>query len=693
MPKSGTKRSSKPRSTHKSQKSKSRIAQQVKVSVGRGFFSSQFNSYLFIEAVMELIMNAFDWDATELIVQSSKDSITFTDNGVGMDENNRTAFCCINHSTAKSAGKLGKFDTGTKKLLFSHGGLVEVWTVPVDDPDNVYYFSLNSDSYEDMIWDGNKQITIEVWPKSQDWPSPFDHGSVIRYSQFKLTKGILSGEILRDAISARVASSRYHQIWVDGQTLEQREIHAKPFLMTEQDPRLGKITVELYRPTNRRQRDTVSLGALDIGMCKISDFKELIGSKDAARLPSVFSFQDVCGLLLFEGLSQFRAESSKTFDPRLNDSGLVELIIQFLIRIEERVRETLGLTRVQQDSEAFDSAVKVVYEVCHKAFNPGNEAPPVDNTPGQHNPDEDDADPDGPRPRNREPIKLYKPRREFSFGEKVVIRCGTNPKYVGDDEKVQWHIDLKSVADYEISKDTRTATLTIGNNPGSFSISASVIDKPSLIASQSYEVVAVRRMHLHSSTFHSKAGHLIIMTIHNSDLTSGQLCWQATGGTLASQMGARNDYTCGLIPGTFKVKVWDKNNPKISDEATIYIEHSEKRIRIREHWFRIQTFNLRAADASNDQMVFFREGTTTHDICVDSGAPTYMFATQQSSLAAMLLREIAYGYPKFVWSQLQEHGHETFNPDGLLQLMRNWEHEGSIILEELSRQLPKTDRS
>ncbi len=670
------------------------MTEQIIPEIGRGMVRNQFKDYRFIESVMELVMNAWDWGATELIIQSSKDSITFTDNGIGMDENNRHAFCCLNLSTACSEGKLGRFDTGTKKLLFSHGCVVEVWTVPQNDPDHVYYFSLSSDDYEDQIWD-KKPVSVKCMAKKdKTWTSPFNQGSIIRYSRFQHTRDISTGEILRDAISARVASSRYAQIWVDGQTLEKREILAKPFLLTEQDPRLGKITLELYRPAKRRQKDQVSVGALDIGICRLTDFMDLLSSKDADRIPSVYRFHQVCGLILFEALSEFRAESSKSFDPRLNESGLVELILQFLCRHENRVRETLGLTQEQQNTEAFDSAARVVIEACDRAFNPEGTIPPGDNgyKPSDPTSPTEDAE-DLPQPKHYPAISLRLPRHEFSLGEKFQVDCLTVKKYVSEHEKIRWHFDKKSVADCEISSDTRSVVITLGRNLGTFNISASVVDKPDLIATERYRVVAKRRMHLHSNEFHQKAGLPLLLTIHNSDLTSGNIAWEATGGQLENTTGLRNTYQCGFTPGTYRVKVWDKQNPSLSDEATIIIEHGQKLIKIRDHWFRLQTFNLKAANSGDEGMVFFREGTKVHDICVDCGHITYQFASQHAALTALLLKEIAFGYPRFVWLRLQDHGQDVFSTHAMTDLMHSWENQGSVIMEELSQQLSSGNKS
>jgi hypothetical protein len=204
----------------------------IQGKIGRNFLKQIFGGKKFMGCLSELFKNSRDWQANLIIITTGPDKtcMKIVDNGCGMGAKNRDAYASINaDDIARGPRQSGKFDTGSKFMLFSHADVV-VLTAPEEEPDKVYCFELEPDSYSQKVLT-SQSILSEILPKNKEtWPYPFSYGTELTYKfRNPRSKSILRGQDLAAELSAILPLKLMKAITVDGLPLPEKKIVGEKF--------------------------------------------------------------------------------------------------------------------------------------------------------------------------------------------------------------------------------------------------------------------------------------------------------------------------------------------------------------------------------------------------------------------------------------------------------------------------------
>lgn len=627
----------------------------IQARIGEGFLQRVFGGKSFIHCLRELIKNCRDWGASHiLIITAVRSEVRIIDDGSGMDAGNRSAFCSINTTTATGPRQAGRFCTGTKQMLFSQADQVTVRTAPQDEPDAVYVFTLTREKYEQLVLTNGSIGPERLLKNAETWPHEFPFGTDITYVLHDPSrKSILRGSKLGEELASMLPMHYGDIVTIDDDRLPAKQIEGQPFSEVSQTAQLGEVTLEVYRPKQRRGEEGLLLTAVEIGEVPIENLSRVLPPELRSMIPLVFLHPGVCGTLRAEFLKDHVNEDRFTFGASVADDPRVRMLLRHLVELAPRVEQRLKLRlSAQAESEAGERLLEDMARQLTRYYQDRGAVPPEpiitdDGTPA---PFDDDG-----TPSERPAMQLVLPRREFAIGEEIIVEARLRPDLIEQhkDEEVRWYTDRSHAKTSRV--ESRRVTLT-ATELGHGVISA---DLPgTTIATQThYDVVAQRVFQItdpHATV--SIGGTLVIMT-KNHDLLDDDPTWQLDGPGELKAEGRRAIFRAREL-GHVVVRAQDPNDSSVfaTCDVTI-IGRSRQLMCIRGHWF-----EYRFSVVENGQPVVIVRGDRVHRLMVNADCPGYKAAKGRSATGDFLRLIIAGEFARFITFVLETRDLSEIDP-------------------------------
>lgn len=642
---------------------------EIKSGIGTGYFEQQYGGMKFMPCLIELLKNSLvDWGGSHVYITTSDLNVfTIRDDGVGMNRANQAAFISLNESTARAIrDAAGKFGSGTKGFLYSFSIGCKVITA---NSGKVYNFSVLTKEVEKLLLSQGKIKSTEEKQNSSNWVFDSKNGTQITY-QLKPEAKILRGKKLGIELAKRLPRQMARKIFIDGQPLPDKPSKVPPFVLSEDDPYLGLVYIELD-PSSGHSDQLLFSGGI-IGEVTMPSFMEALGDK-RILIPELFSLGMVTGTISAGYLKEFANPDRASFHPTLGDDQRTMRLLELLSQQIPAIMQQLGLKDPR--AKGLGNLNEIIEDIIARA---GQQYDPVK---AKKTGVEETTSPPPTRVGhgNRRPIKIELDRNEFEIGETITATVTLSESIKSDrevsEEDVSW--DVSGSLSRESRKKFVGETIQLtANKLGCGYVSAALAQGTALETSTSYLVVAQgeRKLRLNPQIVRAEEGKAITIMAVNGDKISGKPKWSIHGGRAeaffeTSELRARfmsNNH------GDYEITLRDSADPNNRSVCKIEVFDSKKRLQIRDQLFEIHFFDFGTTEGPVE---IRRQGGNSHIMQLNTTHPATLAAESQSSLAQFLRDAIAHEFGRFWVFELSPDDYEELTSQTLARTMQTmaWE--------------------
>ena len=627
---------------------------QIPILVKKGYQRKALSTMGFVPSIIELLKNALDHNAPRIFIDTDRESITVRDNGTGMGEKEREAFIQLGVSTAGEKDH-GQFGSGGLRCIHSIAREVQVVTYPEEDPNHIYKFRIDVDSYEV----GQHVLVEDEVRTDENWPHE-SYGSQIRLvfvdpSKQSIRRGNSLARELSNLLSERVTP----KILVDGNRLPARVEIGSWSNLELSDPDLGMNYLEVWRLEGKQKRGTVLAGAGDIPEVPIQKLLEHVGEGDV-QLHPVYTVPGVRGVFSWPVLRKYASEQRTSFSDSLGTDPRLRKLILLLNSYAPAVMASLQL-HIRQAS-ADDEGATVVRDMIHEVTRHYSPEGVTDNKgPGEtitkrRGPQRGPSKPKGP-------LVISVNRSQYRPGELITIKAELNAK--GSEyttQNLRWLLDDAMATPTSKSRDQME--LVAGDEYGRGTVRAE-IPGSQISAVASYTIVESRRLEIVMPAITAYVGEDVHINIRNTDLLEGrEPVWrvEGPGQIVVEGKGHRVKFSSDET-GTSTVRVHDPGKPESDSLCVVTVLAAENRredlMVIRDHRFTHQVFT--ANTQLGTPFVTLLPGRAgvheAHFHVSDSG---YQKAHKEGRVTGYFLQSLAHAYGIFL-ERLQDQENSSYD--------------------------------
>lgn len=311
-------------------------------------------------------MNSNDHGATQIWLtvggRGADYSLTFLDDGIGMNKERRARFMDLGFTNEASKG-YGYQGLGTKRMDadFAH---CKVETMAVEEPGKLWTWEFDFDTLIALLADESASpisyyceeartpTEVAALAARIGLPAGKATGTRITLTQSREehVSPRFTAETLRKSWAERLDPWVAKKIMVNGLPLRERLIHGSTIEWDDSQARgsskLGLVRVRLYVPKNRSDRDEFNIGAVG-PICSWQQFiKEHV--PDELWSDDLHVLGEVFGCIYCDGLKRFIAASRDNFEVRLSTSEVLQEFLQYLlVHVVPEVRKVVGEVKEQ----------------------------------------------------------------------------------------------------------------------------------------------------------------------------------------------------------------------------------------------------------------------------------------------------------------------------------------------------------
>lgn len=623
----------------------------VEANFGDGFLQQIFGGKSFIHCVVELLKNSRDWGAGAIsITTSDRTRFVIFDDGRGMNRANRNAFVSINMTTAGGPRQAGRYDTGTKKMLFSQATHVRVLTAPEEEPDSVYAFDVATDEYERLVLSKGTITPRRMRKNATSWPYQSRFGTEITYTLREPSRtGVLRGERLGAELAARLPRKFRGIVSVDGADFPEKQIFGRVFEATEQHPALGEVALELYRPRHRRQEEDLLLTAVEVGDAPLGYLYRLLPDRLREEFPVVFLLPAVCGTIAAAFLWRYVNEDRRTLDPKIADDPHTVQLVRFLARFAPAVQRALEIKMSEGGgAEDGDAEVRELASVCNRRYAKGKGPGDSELEDGAEN-----APPEGPDPVCPDPAISTHCRGEVEVGERFEVTARLRKNLEGEHgNTLRWYTGRSNA---KLENEQHGKVTLVAQRIGHASVQVDLPGTP-YSARAYYEVVAERVFRLSATHAQIRVGAEMILTAVNWDKLpgDGELHWEVAGSACAIGVEGKRITVRGVRNGIAKIIARSKSDSRASAECEItVVGREQEQLCIRGHWFAYRTVDVEGKE--HEQPAAMMRGSKVHALIFNRSAPGYEEALKRGTLLQFLMLATAQEFARFAYFDLGDY--------------------------------------
>lgn len=624
----------------------------IQPTIGKGLFPEIFGGEPFMKCVVEMVKNCEDWDANDIFIYTNiaKNLFRIVDNGTGMNKANRNAFSSVNATTAHDPRQSGHFCTGTKKMLYSQATEVTVRTVSTEEPNYVYIFTLNTDTYEEILFNKGDIKQKKLKKTKENWCYDFPYGTEISYVLRDPRRStIIRNERLAKECAARLPRKYESKVRVNNNFIPEKEIIGEALQISLNHLQLGEVSLEIYRPAKKASGEELLLTGSNIGEVPIINLSRLI--KDIGEdIPGVYLLKEVCGTIIIPFFKYYAKEDRFVFKDSIADDPLMIHFIRLLqdcaTEVEKKLKLQISFKNVESGSHKI---MDKLAQSCNKKY--GIKPPETmkrgesDNEKLEADP-ENKSDPDNPNSKVALSISEIN-RKEHELGELIVIkpkiRKDIRKKYKVGIKDIVWHLDRANAE--LVEQDEKSVTFK-AKNIGQSKISADIKGLP-YFASVPYDIVAQRIFKISIPAINTTIGRTAPVITRNSDKIEGNLIWEMEGGSGELTPQGKRAIFKAVTDGVFIVKAYDSANPKREAFCEISVTGKPKNlICIRGEWFEYSHLINKEGDLKPVDMRFNGHGAI-HPLFINQNAPGYEKAYEDGVLNLYLAQAIAVEFASF----------------------------------------------
>ena len=493
----------------------------IKFQAGKDLFRKKFGGKRLSTALRELIKNCRDYDGRNIQINIGADYLEVIDDGIGMDESRRNAFCSAAISTSDQDKQSGKFGTGSKMMLYLANG-VEVMTKTHSDS-GVIYFKLDTEKYQSQVL-GGAEITPTVLPANQ-WAEEHSTGTKLRYDfSGKASSHLKKLDRIAEELSQELPMVVLDAISFNGKSLPAKQLKGKPIREEFHDDKLGWISLEVYTlKGGTKANNGIFLSSTGMPEVSFARFYNLLPVQLRLVIPDLYlNMADMSGVITCRNLfGPFINEDRESFQENIADADLTKYFIHLLHKKEEEIRTMLGLQKHQGDKN-IEQVIQDLFERSEKAYGKvlgsgeDHEKSPTDSF-------------------ETKPMRIHGAKLQYEPGQKVELsvvidydKCDVNPK------DLQWLTASSGLKEIKISSDNLRLTGIAEKTFGWRSLS---VTAGPLSAQTHYEIVVGLRPYLSANTMSITVGREYKLTVHNTDLIESKISWRMTGNGKVQVLG------------------------------------------------------------------------------------------------------------------------------------------------------------
>jgi len=628
---------------------------QVRARIGKGFIKRVLGGMAFIACIRELIKNSRDWGASTIWINTStRTEFTITDDGSGMNAENRDAFVSLNTSTAGGARQAGQFCTGAKRFLYSQAEWVRVVTATEETPDKVIIFEVTTEEHEEIVTSGGT-IPIEVLDKNAEtWPYNHRFGTQITFGLRKhhraaIKRGADLATKLSNVLSWKFASTEI--VRVDDQPLPPREIVGTVYAAQEEHRQLGEVSLEIFRPKKRAPDDDLLLTNLEIGEVPFKNLFMHLPTDLASRVPAVYLDKRVCGTIVLPLIRKYANEDRQTLRQDVGADRKINHFIRLLEMHADGVRRHLRLE--PEKAASHGDGAEEVHRVARgfaAAYGSSSKPDGAQQGTGLLDPNPNPKNPSTPRP-----LSLSSPR-QVAVGETFEVTATFAAETHSVDE-LSWKVRGPGTSDIE---ETDSGLRGTASTTGRVTVTAD-LPGSAVSARTSFEIVNERQLELSNTSAVIQLGETLALNVRNADTAQGNIAWSHTGvGSLdrKPQSAVFEATSVGLA----QVSMWDSSSPKDRHDCMITVRGKPRdMLCIRGHWFEYQVLTV-----GGQRPIMMVRGAEVHRLVVNTRNEAYVAAAaadDPGTLQNFLLNAIAHEFVAFELFKLKAEGAETVRAD------------------------------
>jgi hypothetical protein len=617
----------------------------VEAGIGDEFFLKIFGENRFVPCIVEIVKNSRDCGAQNVMIAcEQKDRIVVIDDGEGMGPENQSAFISVDRSTRRGSAMFG---TGAKSFIFSQTKSFVIRTVFAERPREVCIIECTIEELNRILRTAGS-LNATYQPKtSKNWPYQANTGTEITF-MFNDPKrtAILRGQELAEALSARLPMKFGNILRVDGKVIPEKVVIGDVFHETIEDPNLGEVTFEVYRPESRKSADdALLLGSGELGEVPIVDFKLSIHPLLRDRIPSTYLLRnDVCGFISVPFLRAYAKEDRKSVSARIADEPKVAKLIDLLRRVEPRIKKCLklesGSNEPNYEGTVQDIACLLRYVYGQTLVEKKSVLPDQGIV--------EEADREG-TVSSRAPfmLRLTKRRREYAVGETIDVILEVDSKFADNHDlaKLRWSVTDEILTDLKVAG--RGAVLRAGK-VGSGKIIVDLPDTPHS-AMVNVTVVKDRKIRFAKQREVVTQGDVLTLKLRNTDVLKGdRVLLHASGRNPVAQTDALDSVTFRAdIVETAIVTAVDSKDARHTASCEIEVlPRTVEVLLIRNNKFLISS--LSGISSERQSTVSIIPGDDTHQMYINLSNEHAVTASQKGDLRTFLILAIGHAVAKFI---------------------------------------------
>lgn len=632
---------------------------ELRSKIGMGFFEQLYGGMKFMPCLIELLKNSLvDWGASHVYITMTDTTFTIRDDGVGMNRANQAAFISLNESTAKALRDAsGKFGSGTKGFLYSFSTGCKVLTA---NAGKVYNFEVLTKDVEKLLLSQGKIKATEEKQDNSNWV--FDHksGTQITY-ELRRDANIISEKRLRTELAKRLPRHMGRKVTLGGQPLPDKPSKIPPFILSEDDPYLGLVYIELD-PSSGYSDQLLFSGGI-IGEVTMPSFIEALGDK-RIFVPELLSLGMVTGTVSASYLKEFANPDRASFQPTLADDPRTTRLLELLSQQVPAIMQQLGLKDPR--AKGLGNLNEVIEDIIAKA---GQQYDPVK---AKKTGVEETTAPPPIRGGhgNHRPIKIELERNEFEIGETITATVTLSESIKSSrgvsEENVSWDASGSLTRESRKKLVGETIQLTASKIGWGY-ISAALAQGTALETSISYLVLekGERKLRLNPQIVRAEEGKAITIMAVNGDKISGKPKWSVHGGRTeaffeASELRARfmsNNH------GDYEIILKDSADHGNQGTCKIEVFDSKKRLQIRNQLFEVYGTEF---GTTRGPVAIEKQGSgNLHIMHLNTTHPATLAAESQGSLSQFMRDAIADEFARFWVFDISPDDYEEFGREGL----------------------------
>ncbi|QQS23278.1 ATP-binding protein [bacterium] len=643
------------------------------MEAGDGLFLQKFGNKQLIECLIELIKNCFDWRSNQVWIRITPEFVQVIDNGMGMVEANRNAFCSLAKTSGDSKVQSSKFGTGSKGMLYLCKG-VTVTTKTIEGRD-VIQFNIPTAEYQRQVFSHGTIQPVIITDNS--WPEVLETGTILHYdfSGTPSAKQLKKTDNLAKRLAQKVPLLFMDAIQLNDQPLPPKEIKGKPFLQSPIKEKLGQVDFEIYTlKGGSTANNGVYLSSTGWEEVRMIDFVNMLPDHIRGLVPEIYlNTTELSGVITCrQFFGQFINDDRHTFSPEITNSEMVNPFVELLIQLEQEVKDRLNL-EVKKESVSLKDMMSRVINLSATAYGEefgGSEYRPV-------------LDPD---PEPEQALIIHGTQREYQSGDRVELSLDidsslTDAKY----SDVDWLTVNSGLEKIVISKDKKTLTGIATNKTGWKTVT---VRAKSHGTQTSYEIVAEKRMYLSAQRGPNVfVGQPYKLTCYNVGLAKGPLRWKIVKGEgVVEPVGSGGKQgvatAVGTSPGELYVSIegaYEDGRP-FRDACVIPIVDPETQL-LNIMGYKFKVFHQLYPDKKAITMVHSL-GTdsekTVHQMFVNEKAKIWKQKDAQTSLLIPVWL-IAEEFARFFYQDVEDEGKEVTT-----ETMVKYEHLAEEVMERLN---------